>query len=253
MINLDNAKQVFLDYVKNYDDTNDKISLKIEHTLKVMDVAINTARYLNLEDEDIQLAGLIGLLHDIGRFEQVKRYNTFVDRESIDHGDLGVQILEENNFIRKFIQEDCYDGIIKIAIHNHNKKDIQKGLSDKQLLHCKIIRDADKTDIFRVLQHRELKLLDSNTQISEDVLEDFYNSENIKYEKIKNILDKFVCHVSYIFDFNYNYGLNILLQEHYIEKLVNKIENDNNVKIDELDKITKFANEYIKHRLNNKG
>ena len=37
MINIDNAKEVFLQYVKKYDITNGRIRLKMEHILHVAD------------------------------------------------------------------------------------------------------------------------------------------------------------------------------------------------------------------------
>lgn len=69
----------------------------------------------------MELAELIGLLHDIGRFEQIKRYNTFIDKNSINHGQLGVKILFDDNQIRRFIKDSKYDDIIKTAILNHNR------------------------------------------------------------------------------------------------------------------------------------
>ena len=75
MIDILKAKKEFAEYVKNYDIKNDKIRLKVEHIERVSQVAKKLATKLELEDEDIKLAELIGLLHDIGRFEQLKRYN----------------------------------------------------------------------------------------------------------------------------------------------------------------------------------
>lgn len=249
MIDLEKAKKEFLKYVENYDETKDMIRLKKYHSLRVMDISVKIAESLNLENEDIKLAGLIGLLHDIARFEQYSLYNTFNDKASVDHGDLGVEILKKNNFIRKFIQEDCYDEIIKTAIKNHNKKYIEKGLDNRALLHCKIIRDADKTDIFKVLVDLDYVIQDiNNIKISEEILKDFYTAKNIDYTKIKNKLDKIVCNISYIFDFNYKYGLEVLAKQQYIEKIINKVQAENNIKIEEFDKIIKFANEYIQER-----
>lgn len=111
--------------------------------------ARNIALSLNLSNEEVKLAELIGLLHDICRFEQVKLYGTFYDNKSIDHATKGLEVLFEDKHIRKFVTEDKYDAVIFKAINNHNKFYIEKGLNEKELLHCKIIRDADKMDIFR--------------------------------------------------------------------------------------------------------
>ena len=93
MIDLKNAKRLFDEYVANYDKDNPKVALKIEHTYRVMEASKNVAVSLGLDQDEIDLASLIGLLHDIGRFEQLKRYNCFIDSKTIDHALLGVQIL----------------------------------------------------------------------------------------------------------------------------------------------------------------
>ena len=49
--------------------------------------------------------------------------------------------------IRKYIENDKYDEIIRKAIKNHNKFEIEKRLTEKELIFAKIIRDADKIDI----------------------------------------------------------------------------------------------------------
>ena len=93
MINLENARKEFLEYTKQYDNQVPAIQRKIEHSLRTMDVMKDLAENLKLSEENVKLASLIGLLHDIGRFEQWKRFETYVDLVSIDHGDMGVYIL----------------------------------------------------------------------------------------------------------------------------------------------------------------
>ena len=147
MIDLKKANVEFDKYVKNYNSEDKKIALKIEHIKRVSEISGIISENLNLDKENIELAKLIGLLHDIGRFEQIKQYNTFSDKDSIDHGKLGVEILFKQGKIRNFIKSAKYDEIIKKAILNHNRKEIEKGLNPKELLHSKIIRDADKIDM----------------------------------------------------------------------------------------------------------
>ena len=147
VIDIKKAKEEFKEYVKNYDIENPKIALKVAHIERVSIIAKNIAESLKLSKEDIELAELIGLLHDIGRFEQVKRYNTFVDAKSINHAKLGVDILFKEGLIRKFIEDEKYDKIIEVAIVNHDKYKMPEGLDKEELLFSKIIRDADKLDI----------------------------------------------------------------------------------------------------------
>ena len=44
----------------------------------------------------MRIAEAVALLHDVGRFEQYKRYGTFNDRKSVNHAALGVEIMKKN-------------------------------------------------------------------------------------------------------------------------------------------------------------
>ena len=129
-MNLEKSIEEFIKYTEEYDLNNENIERKQKHSIRVMKISKKIAEKLNLTQEEIDIATLIGLLHDIARFEQYTKYHTFKDIDSIDHGDLGVEIL--NRDIRKYIETDKYDEIIKLAVKNHNKYKIQQGLNSKQ-------------------------------------------------------------------------------------------------------------------------
>lgn len=256
MIDIEKAKNVFKEYVKNYNIENGKISLKIGHILRVTEKSRKIAENLKLEAEDIDLAELIGLLHDIGRFEQIKIYNTFYDRDSINHGEYGVKILFEDNLIRKFIQDDCYDEIIKKAILNHNKAKIEAGLTDKELLHAKIIRDADKLDIYYTLLTEKIDnsygCTDmSKEKITDEIYREFKENHMINYKNLKTNADMLVAHIAYIFDFYYKYSLNIVKENNYIEEIESKVNLQDEQAIKYLQEINFIANKYIEESLKN--
>lgn len=148
MIDIENAKEVFNEYVKNFNPEDGRIKLKIEHILRVANYSKQIATNLKLNEEQIQLAELIGIFHDIGRFKQVEKYHTFSDRDSgVNHAEYSIKVLYEDNLIEKFKVDDKYNHIIKKAVLNHNKSEIETGLNEDELLFAKIIRDADKLDI----------------------------------------------------------------------------------------------------------
>ena len=151
MIDIEKAKKYYKEYISNYNPEDPKIALKIAHIFRTAEKAKKIAINLNLSEEDVKLAELIGMLHDIGRFEQLRVYNTYNDRESINHGEYGAKILFEDGLIKNFIEDRQYDRIIYLAVINHNRDNIEEGLNERELLHCKIIRDADKWDIFYVI------------------------------------------------------------------------------------------------------
>ena len=137
-----NAEQIFLDYTSRSDDSNGKIKLKIIHSLAVADGIDKLTAALHLSEHQRYLAHICAVFHDIGRFEQVKRYNTFVDSKSVDHAALGCEVLEEEGFLNDLEAEDRNS--IITAIRNHNQFVIEEGLDEETLLLCKLIRDADK-------------------------------------------------------------------------------------------------------------
>ena len=151
MINIEKVKREFDIYVSNFDKKQGRIKLKIEHIERVAKISALIAKDLNLNEEQTILAETIGFFHDIGRFKQVEMYDTFSDKDSVNHAKLGTQILFDENLIEKFDIEDKYREIIKKAILNHNKDRIEEGLTKEENLFCKIIRDADKLDIFYVI------------------------------------------------------------------------------------------------------
>ena len=104
IIDMEQAQKAFKEYVRKYNPEDEKIKIKIAHIQRVAQNSKRIAQNLKLSQEDIELAELIGLLHDIGRFEQVRLYHTFVDKNSINHGEYGAKILFEDGLIRKFIK-----------------------------------------------------------------------------------------------------------------------------------------------------
>lgn len=253
MIDIEKAKREFLNYTSNYDSNNKHIRSKISHSLRVMNYSTKIAESLNLSKQQIDLATLIGLLHDIARFEQRRIYNTFVDNKSVDHGDLGVEILEKDNFIRTFIETDEYDEIIKTAIKNHNKYKIEDSLSEDALLQAKIVRDADKLDIlFEAVEifwnTDEDKINIENSDISEDYLKQFEDKKQILRSKVvSNKLDGIIGTVSFIFDLNFKYSINYVYNENYINKILNRFEYKNEDVKNKIKKVKNISKKFLEN------
>lgn len=213
--------EVFERYVNTFDMNNKNISLKYYHTLEVADISQKIAINMGLSKENIDLSRLIGYLHDIGRFEQVEKTNSFKDI-LMDHADNGVKLLFEKGMIREFIEDDKYDEIIKKSVRNHNKYKIMDEVDEREELFANIIRDSDKIDIFRVRE----KYNDDEIILppSENVLDCFYKNKSVKLEYIKNKSDAILCVLAFIFDFNYNASIEVLKETGYYEKLINSIK-----------------------------
>ncbi|UNT92779.1 HD domain-containing protein [Allobaculum sp. Allo2] len=96
----------FTEYVQNYNPEDSQIRLKIIHTWKVVSAADQIAENLNLSEEEKKLAHLGALFHDIGRFEQVRRFHTFMDAKSVDHAALGAEILAQEDFLNELSNQE---------------------------------------------------------------------------------------------------------------------------------------------------
>ena len=256
MIDITKAKKELKKYVEKYDINNPKIKLKIAHIERTSRIAKKMAESLKLQEEDVKLAELIGLLHDIGRFEQVKRYGTFVDYLSENHAEIGVKILFEEGLIRNFIEDDKYDRIIKLAIINHNrdKKQITKNMSNREKLHVKLIRDSDKTDILYILTFENEKLVWESENLeeekfSDEIYREFIENHDIIYKNRKTHADILIGHFAYAFDFNFDYGLKYVLDNKYYEKLYKRF-NFKDIKTNKrFEEVYNITNNYIKERV----
>ena len=158
-MNEQKIREEFLKYTSNYEESI-RVNLKKNHILRVADNAKKIAISLNLTKEEIELSYLIGICHDIGRFEQVRLYDTFSDKDTnMDHAAYSNKVLFADGLIRKFTDIDKYDSIIKKAVYNHNKLKLEQDLDKKEELYCKIIRDADKLDVLYLLNIKRLVCL----------------------------------------------------------------------------------------------
>lgn len=243
-MNLEKAKQEFEKYVNNYDLSNEKINRKYYHSLRVMENAGKIAENINLSYEQIELAKLIGLLHDIGRFEQAKIYNNFRDHETIDHGDLGTQILQESNYIRNFIEDDKYDNIILKSVQNHNKFQIDTNLSEQELLHTKIVRDADKLDIFyegsEIFWSKKEEIEKINdSQITPEIWAEFKQKKLVDRAKTKTPADGIINFISFIYDLNYEYTYKEIQNKNYISKILNRFNFKNEQTAKQMEEVRK--------------
>ena len=243
------AKDEFIKYTENYDLKNENIERKQLHSLRVAEISKQIAQKLKLIEEEIKVATLIGLLHDIGIFEQYTRYGTYKDLKSIYHGDLGAEILKRE--IRKYIETSAYDEIIIKAIKNQNKFKIEDGLNSQEELFAKIIRDADKIDIFYESVEMFWKGKEDeveNSKISEDVIEHIKKLSQITKKTEESAIDNIIRIIAFIFDINFKESFEILKKENYINKILDRYNLKDEYTKQKVEEIKKIANEYLTER-----
>lgn len=256
MIDFIKAQKAFKNYLEDYDMNDGMIQLKVRHTYGVVALSEYIASDLNLPEEDIELAKLIALLHDIARFEQAKEFGDYRDYKNVDHAELAVKILFKDNLIRRFIETDAYDNIILKAVKNHNKLSIEEGLNNKELLHAKIIRDADKTDNFRVKANDTFEdIFNSsrekleNSTITDKIYNDFMSNKIIISKERVTDMDCWISYIAFIFDYNFISGLKYIKEKDYINILVDRIDYKVLDTKNKMEEIRKHAINYIDKKI----
>lgn len=238
----ENLIEKFKKYFNNFDISDVAIERKYYHSLRVMDIATLIAKSEKFDVSDIELSGIVGLLHDYARFIQWTKYKTYNDLESIDHGDLAVNLLFDNGEIRQFdINEDYYDEIYD-AIKYHNKICLPDNLSKHNELLCKLIRDADKLDIFYLFGTEKSLFEEDNLLISDKIKEDFFSFKQIDRRDVKSNNDKIILDLAMIFDLNFKYSFYYLNKNKLLDKIYENINNKEIFK-EYFDFINHFINE----------
>ncbi len=156
MYSTEKTEQWFARYVDSFrvgGALENMQELKRKHSRRVCAIACAIAESLEWNEEhDAWLAHAIGLLHDTARFEQYRDYKTFADAASFDHGERGAEILARE-FEWDGIEEGDKEKLLA-AVRHHNKIEIPPSTPLAQYRWCALARDADKIDVFRMVQSR---------------------------------------------------------------------------------------------------
>lgn len=232
-------------YVNSFSELSEQqlrnFEIKKDHSLRVADIALLLSKKLEFPEEHIKAAFLSGLFHDIGRFKQLKEYETFSDDKSVDHADVAIEILEDGDFLSGI--EDEFKGLILVAIKNHNKFKIEDGLSEAELKLAQLLRDADKLDILKVISdyytkrnstvnHTLVWDLPKGSAVSESVIKEVLAGKLVSKKNIVSELDAKIMQLSWVYDINYKPAIEYLMDKRYLEIIYNTLsKNDTNIEI----------------------
>lgn len=251
IMDFEHVKAVFEEYLNGYDRENDKVKLKIVHTYGVIRCSEEIGRRMGLQAEDMELAKLIALLHDIGRFEQLKRFNSF-EADTMDHATYGVQVLFEEGMIRQFIEEDTWDDVIRTAIAKHSDYELTGITDERTLLHARLIRDADKLDNCRVKLEASVEAMLGVSEkaageglISPAVWESCLRRESVLSADRHVPVDYWVSYLAQYYDINFPETCEIIEEEDYITRIAGRLtyqEQDTRTKLHIL---TEDLNRYL--------
>lgn len=250
-------KERFIEYARSFyttdADEQKNILLKEKHTFNVCQNIAEISKSLNLKEYEINLAESIALFHDIGRFEQLRKYKTFKDNISVNHGDLGADILSETKILERLPERE-----FKIILHSikyHNALKMPDIKDDTLIFYLKLIRDADKLDIWRIFiayfessddmgSAAGLGLPDTSGYNSE-LLSNIYSKKMVSLSKVVNLNDFKIMQISWVFDLNFKLSFKLFNERGYIRILSTLPQTD------EIVKATGFIMEYLNYRINN--
>jgi putative nucleotidyltransferase with HDIG domain len=213
-------------------------AIKKDHSLRVAEIATWLADKLKLTEVEKSLAFAIGLFHDIGRFKQLVEFDTFNDAKSVDHADYSVQVLKEGSFLEGLSEKQIE--MLLTAIEFHNKREIPKTLTEEGLLFAKIIRDADKLDIFKVItdyyanskatpNHTLTWEMPKGNSISTGVAKQILSGILVSKDKIENEMDIKIMQLSWVYDINFKATFEAIVQKRFLEKIYNSMSKNDQV------------------------
>lgn len=214
----------------------ERVLLKEVHSKRVANSMVMLAKNERLTDRQQMLAEVVGLFHDIARFRQVTEYRTFVDAESFDHGSVGAKILAETDILRDLPQKE--QNIVFFAVMNHNKMLIPPTTPENELF-AKLIRDADKLDIFRILPPVE-----ADHNYAPAMVNQLKKGGVLSYTDVKSLADKRLIRLSWFYDINFDWTLNALVEEGHLARQFAALPDNEDSRI-----IKATMQEYIDKRL----
>jgi len=204
------------------------IASKQEHTHEVCLHAVRIAKDLHLDDRVMFLAETAALLHDVGRFSQYQQYRTFVDSISVNHAARGARVLIENRVLNDLPKRD--QTIIIRAVTLHNVFVLPEGLDEETLLVVRIVRDADKLDILRVVMDYLASDAGSRAEAvalglpdvpgySEEVLGALRRGEMAKKSFLTTLNDFKLLQLAWMYDLNFASSLRLVVERRYIDRI----------------------------------
>lgn len=233
---LDNFKAWFSEYTRSFytDNAEDRrnIDLKVRHTSFVCENIIGIAKEEHLADNDLMIAETAALFHDLGRFLQYSRYKTFRDSISVNHGRLGVEVLDKENILGRLPLRERQ--LVMNTVRFHNAFDVPSFEDRQKVLFLRLIRDADKLDIWRIFSEYYESPEDKQASAvglglpdlpdySKTVLSCLYEKKLATLSDLTTLNDFKLMQLSWVYDLNFRQSFKLLAERAYIRKIADAL------------------------------
>lgn len=225
-------KEWFSNYVAAYytDDShhNETVRLKEEHTERVCKEIVMLGGALNLPAQDMLLAETMALFHDLGRFIQYATYETFEDARSENHAALGLRELARDRVLS--VCSAAERALITKAIGYHNVRALPTDEDERTLFFSKLLRDADKLDIWRIFidyydgqyDHRNSTIvwgLANEPVCSPKIVNALRRQEMADTRHMATLNDYKLLQISWVFDINFAPTFGAVYERRYMQKI----------------------------------
>ena len=248
MINNDDfegLKRAYRAYVDTYRNEDGVLpvmmQLKLTHTMMVVDNTKRIVKGENFSADEVSSAIAAALLHDTGRYEQLKLYNTFRDSESVDHAVFSYDIAKEKGFVAGWLHEKE----ILQAVLVHNRRELPPDMiSSFAAKIAKVVRDADKLDIFRVLEEQISKTdwradsrafwnLKTEKSPNPAVVQAIMEHRPVDYQDIASLSDFVLIQIGWMInDLNFMTSRKLCRERNHVEfrrKFLHELSNDGSI------------------------
>lgn len=219
-MSVEKVEKKFDEFINSFDLSNYKLALKNVHTYEVAKVMKTLCDKLNLNDRDRYLAMITAYFHDAGRFPQLYETDSFSDKE-YDHALKSVEVIDKMDILNYLELNDEEKTIVRKAVLNHNKFEVEEGLNERELYFSNLIRDADKIDIFRVSvdNYKDNFEFDPNPK----VIKAFFEEKSIYFKDIETRTDHIILKLAFLYDLNFQESFDILKENNYFIIYLNSI------------------------------
>jgi hypothetical protein len=213
-------------------EQQNNFTIKKDHSLRVVDNTLLLSAQLGLNDFEEKAVVLAAVFHDIGRFRQIAEFNTLNDATSADHSQIAVDVLKENNMLAKW-NEGLQEAVYRIILV-HNKFELPPGMPEQEMMLARVLRDADKLDIYKVLtdyysrksyppNHMLTWELPKSSQVSPGVIKEVLSGKMVTKKEVKNEADVKILQMSWVYDINYKYTVGQVFRNRYLEKIYDSL------------------------------
>ncbi len=240
--NLDLIADWFHGYVHTFAGRDGELhyvlGLKLEHSGQVAATAAALAREMRWSGPECVAAEAAGLLHDAGRFSQFAEFQTLSDAVSVNHGLRGWEVVSNAGILDAIEKRER--NCILDSIRHHNARLVPDGLDAESLKFVRLIRDADKLDIFQVVQKalrnngfRELEDMlpgfKLDGPVSRPLVDELKKNRSCAMTNVKSLADFMLMQLTWVHDINYPASYRQMAAKEIVPRIAEQLPADSAV------------------------